>query len=167
MDNLSNIGTIKKIFEKHGFTFSKALGQNFLVNPSVCPKIAEMGNAKKGFGVIEIGTGIGVLTTELAKRADKVVAIEIDERLIKKMKTKIEYLSDLLEAQEAKIVACDIDLTIYNRKLIIVTDSKETAYFTQKVAELKAIKARAEETIQVIKDMVASEKKEKSDRVIN
>ena len=83
------------------------------------------------------------------------------------MKTKIEYLSDLLEAQEAKIVACDIDLTIYNRKLIIVTDSKETAYFTQKVAELKAIKARAEETIQVIKDMVASEKKEKSDRVIN
>lgn len=83
------------------------------------------------------------------------------------MKTKIEHLSDLLEAQEAKIVACDIDLTIYNRKLIIVTDSKETAYFTQKVAELKAIKARAEETIQVIKDMVASEKKEKSDRVIN
>lgn len=83
------------------------------------------------------------------------------------MKTKIEHLSDLLEAQEAKIVACDIDLTIYNRKLIIVTDSKETAYFTQKVAELKAIKARAEETIQVIKDMIASEKKEKSDRVIN
>lgn len=83
------------------------------------------------------------------------------------MKTKIEHLSDLLEAQEAKIVACDIDLTIYNRKLIIVTDSKETAYFTQKVAELKAIKARAEETIQVIKDMIASKKKEKSDRVIN
>ncbi|MGN1089808.1 MAG: 16S rRNA (adenine(1518)-N(6)/adenine(1519)-N(6))-dimethyltransferase RsmA [Huintestinicola sp.] len=82
MDNLTNIGVIKDIFERHGFTFSKALGQNFIVNPSVCPKIAEMGNAKEGFGIIEIGTGIGVLTNELAKRADKVVAVEIDDRLI-------------------------------------------------------------------------------------
>lgn len=82
MENLSNIGVIKSILEKHNFSFSKSLGQNFLVNPSVCPKIAEMGNASKGFGIIEIGTGIGVLTNELAKRADKVVAIEIDDRLI-------------------------------------------------------------------------------------
>ncbi|MBQ8623441.1 MAG: 16S rRNA (adenine(1518)-N(6)/adenine(1519)-N(6))-dimethyltransferase RsmA [Oscillospiraceae bacterium] len=82
MDNLSNIGVIKEILSDHGFTFSKKLGQNFLINPSVCPKIAEMGNAKKGFGVIEIGPGIGVLTNELCKRADKVVAIEIDDRLI-------------------------------------------------------------------------------------
>lgn len=82
MDNLSNIGVIKEILSEHGFTFSKKLGQNFLINPSVCPKIAEMGNAKKGFGIIEIGPGIGVLTNELCKRADKVVAIEIDTRLI-------------------------------------------------------------------------------------
>ena len=70
MDNLSNISVIKDVLARHNFTFSKALGQNFLVNPSVCPKIAEMGNAKKGFGIIEIGTGIGVLTNELAKRAE-------------------------------------------------------------------------------------------------
>ena len=82
MDNLSNIGVIKDILERHNFSFSKSLGQNFLVNPTVCPKIAEMGNAKAGFGIIEIGTGIGVLTRELAMRADKVVAIEIDERLM-------------------------------------------------------------------------------------
>ncbi|MEG0614314.1 MAG: 16S rRNA (adenine(1518)-N(6)/adenine(1519)-N(6))-dimethyltransferase RsmA [Oscillospiraceae bacterium] len=82
MVNLSNIGTIKALFERHGFSFSKTLGQNFLINPTVCPKIAEQGNAKKGFGIIEIGTGIGVLTQELAKRADKVVAIEIDDRLL-------------------------------------------------------------------------------------
>ena len=50
MENLTNISVIKDIFERHGFTFSKALGQNFIVNPSVCPKIAEMGNAKAGFG---------------------------------------------------------------------------------------------------------------------
>lgn len=82
MDNLSNIGVIKEILSRHGFTFSKKLGQNFLINPSVCPKIAEMGNAAHGFGILEIGPGIGVLTNELAKRADKVVAVEIDNRLI-------------------------------------------------------------------------------------
>jgi hypothetical protein len=83
------------------------------------------------------------------------------------MKTKIEHLSDLLEAQEVKILACEIDLVIYNRKTIIITDAKESAYFNQKIAELKAIKARAEETIQVIKDMIAGDKKEKTDKILN
>ena len=82
MENLTNINVIRDIFERHGFSFSKNLGQNFLINPSVCPKIAEMGNAQSGWGVLEIGTGVGVLTHELAKRADKVAAVEIDGRLI-------------------------------------------------------------------------------------
>ena len=102
MDNLSNIGVIKEIFEKHNFSFSKQLGQNFLINPSVCPKIAEMGNAKKGFGVIEIGTGIGVLTNELAKRADKVVAVEIDDRLIPILE------ETLAEYDNVKIINADV-----------------------------------------------------------
>lgn len=79
---LSNIGTIKDILGRHGFTFSKSLGQNFLINPSVCPKMAEQSGAKKGVGVIEVGPGIGVLTCQLAERADKVVAIELDKRLL-------------------------------------------------------------------------------------
>lgn len=82
MEGLTDIGVIKDILSRHGFSFSKALGQNFLVNPSVCPRIAELGGAEKGVGAIEIGTGVGVLTHELAKRAEKVVAIEIDSRLI-------------------------------------------------------------------------------------
>ena len=82
MENLTNITVIRDIFERHGFSFNKNLGQNFLVNPSVCPKIAEMGNAQQGWGILEIGTGVGVLTHELAKRAEKVAAIEIDSRLI-------------------------------------------------------------------------------------
>lgn len=82
MENLTNIKVIRDLFERHGFTFSKALGQNFLINPSVCPRIAEMGGADNEHGIIEIGTGVGVLTNELAKRAKKVVAIEIDDRLI-------------------------------------------------------------------------------------
>ncbi len=102
MDNLSNIGVIKDVLERHNFTFSKALGQNFLINPSVCPKIAEMGNAKKGFGVIEIGTGIGVLTNELAKRADKVVAIEIDDRLLPVLE------ETLAEYDNVKVINADV-----------------------------------------------------------
>lgn len=82
MKNLTNISVIKELLEKYGFTFSKGLGQNFLINPSVCPKIAEYGYARSGYGIIEIGTGFGTLSAELAKSADKVVAIEIDSRLI-------------------------------------------------------------------------------------
>ncbi|MCH5207984.1 MAG: ribosomal RNA small subunit methyltransferase A [Oscillospiraceae bacterium] len=78
---LTNIGVIKDLFERHGFSFSKALGQNFLINPAVCPKIAEMGGCREGVCAVEIGTGVGVLTRELAKRCDRVIAIELDERL--------------------------------------------------------------------------------------
>lgn len=107
MDNLSNIGVIKDILERHDFSFSKNLGQNFLVNPTVCPKIAEMGNAKNGFGVIEIGTGIGVLTRELAMRADKVVAIEIDDRLLPVLD---ETLADFDNVKIINADVMDVDL---------------------------------------------------------
>ncbi|MBQ4626171.1 MAG: 16S rRNA (adenine(1518)-N(6)/adenine(1519)-N(6))-dimethyltransferase RsmA [Clostridia bacterium] len=82
MHNLTDIGTIKDILGRHGFHFSKALGQNFIVNPSVCPRMAEESGIDKNCGVIEIGAGIGVLTAELAKRAKKVVCIELDSRLL-------------------------------------------------------------------------------------
>lgn len=82
MENLSSIKTIKDICHRYGFEFSKSLGQNFLINPTVCPKIAEMSGIDKNTGVIEIGTGFGVLTAELCKRAKKVVAVEIDSKLI-------------------------------------------------------------------------------------
>lgn len=82
MQNLSDISVIKNVLARHGFTFSKALGQNFLVNPSVCPRMAENCGIDKNTGVIEIGAGIGVLTKELSKRAKKVVSVELDTRLI-------------------------------------------------------------------------------------
>lgn len=78
---LTNIGTIKRLFEQNGFSFSKSLGQNFLINPTVCPNIAEQGGCAKDICALEIGTGVGVLTRELASRCDKVIAVEIDERL--------------------------------------------------------------------------------------
>ena len=80
--NLYDINTIKKILSKYGFTFSKALGQNFLIDPDVCPNMAKELNANGKTGVHEIGPGIGVLTKELCKVAKKVVAVELDKRLL-------------------------------------------------------------------------------------
>lgn len=82
MLELTDIGTIKALLARHGFHFSKALGQNFIVNPSVCPRMADESGIDSGSGVIEIGAGIGVLTAELAKRAKKVVCIELDSKLL-------------------------------------------------------------------------------------
>lgn len=80
--NLYDINTIKKILSKYGFTFSKALGQNFLIEPDVCPQMAQSLCANDKTGVLEIGPGIGVLTKELCKVAKKVVSIELDKRLL-------------------------------------------------------------------------------------
>lgn len=111
MSKLSDIGSIKDILTRYGFTFSKSLGQNFLVNPSVCPKMAEMGITQGSAGVIEVGPGIGVLTCELASRCDKVVAIELDKRLLPVLD---ETLS---EFDNVKVINDDI-LKINLRKLI-------------------------------------------------
>lgn len=82
MKNLSDISVVKDLLNRHGFKFSKALGQNFLINPTVCPRMADVCGADENTGVIEVGPGFGVLTAELAKKAKKVVSIELDERLL-------------------------------------------------------------------------------------
>ncbi len=108
---LTNIGTIKEILSRHGFSFSKGLGQNFIINPDICPKIAENGNAEKGFGIIEIGTGIGVLTAELARRADKVCAVEIDSRLMPVLEETLHEFNNIKIFNE-DIMKCDLQRII-------------------------------------------------------
>ena len=81
MKDLSDIREVKRILSRHGFHFSKALGQNFLIDPTVCPRMAEACGAGPGVGVLEIGPGFGVLTQQLAMRAEKVIAVELDKRL--------------------------------------------------------------------------------------
>lgn len=102
MERLSDIGEIKRILSKHGFTFSKAMGQNFLVNPSVCPRMAQFSGADDNTGVIEIGPGIGVLTNELCKIARKVVSIELDTRLMPVLE------ETLAEHENFKVINADV-----------------------------------------------------------
>lgn len=81
MPRLTDIAVVRDILSRNGIVLQKSMGQNFLVNPSVCPRMAELSGIDDTTGVIEIGPGIGVLTVELAKLARRVVAIELDGRL--------------------------------------------------------------------------------------
>lgn len=82
MPDLCSINHVRDLLARHGLRPNKALGQNFLVNPSVCPRMAELGGAGPGVGALEIGPGVGVLTEQLALRCDKVVAVELDGGLL-------------------------------------------------------------------------------------
>ena len=98
--DLTSPRVIRSIQEKFGFTFKKGLGQNFLTSRDVLHEIVEA--AEPEDGVIEIGPGFGVLTQELAKNSEKVVTIEIDERLIE----VLDYT--LSDYDNVKIVNKDI-----------------------------------------------------------
>ncbi|MBQ9861318.1 MAG: 16S rRNA (adenine(1518)-N(6)/adenine(1519)-N(6))-dimethyltransferase RsmA [Clostridia bacterium] len=93
MPALTDLSTVRDILSRHGFSFSKALGQNFLINPSVCPRMAQLCHPELDgeFAVLEIGPGIGVLTKELAQVAKRVISIELDTRLLPILK---ETLAD-------------------------------------------------------------------------
>lgn len=72
----------KEILAKYGFSFKKSLGQNFLIEPNILHRIVDFAELSERTGVIEIGPGIGALTEQLARRAKKVIAFEIDQRLL-------------------------------------------------------------------------------------
>lgn len=78
--NLANYETLRKILQSEGFSLKKSLGQNFLVDPAVCPRMAKSA-CDKNTGVLEIGPGAGVLTRELCSEAKRVVCVELDEKL--------------------------------------------------------------------------------------
>jgi len=80
--NLCDIREIKALLGRHGFHFSKSLGQNFLIESWVPEQIAEAAGCSDDIGVLEVGPGIGPLTAQLAKRSGKVVSVELDKALL-------------------------------------------------------------------------------------
>ena len=98
--DLTSPRTIRNIQEQFGFTFKKGLGQNFLTARNILEEIVDAAEIESG--VIEVGPGFGVLTSELAQNSDKVVTIEIDERLI----DVLDYT--LAEYDNVKIINEDI-----------------------------------------------------------
>ncbi len=108
MYNLSDLTTIKRILKKYGFSFSKSLGQNFLINEDVCPRMAEECVGDKSWGVIEIGPGIGVLTVELAKRAERVISIELDKNLLPILDDTLRDF-DNVKILNQDVLKCDLN----------------------------------------------------------
>lgn len=101
----------KDILNKYGFSFKKSLGQNFLIDPNILRNITEYANLTKESGVIEIGPGIGALTEHLARSSGKVVAFEIDQRLMPILKDTLSPYDnvkivneDILKADVKKII---------------------------------------------------------------
>ncbi len=117
MFDLWNVSTIKNILKNYGFQFSKSLGQNFIIDKNVCPRMAEGCGGDSNTGVLEIGPGIGVLTVELAKRFKKVVSVEIDKNLIPILK---ETTSDY-----GNIKIIENDILKINLKEIVKSEFKD------------------------------------------
>lgn len=101
--DLCDYNTIKALLSRHNFKFNKSLGQNFLIDPTVCPKMVKSLNIDdKPTGTVEIGPGVGVLTKELSAVSQKVVSVEIDKMLL-------PVLSETLsECDNVKIINGDI-----------------------------------------------------------
>ena len=95
MLDVCNIGVMKPLLAEHGFHFSKAKGQNFLIAPWVPERIAEDSGVDETVGVLEIGPGIGPLTQQLCLRAKKVCAVEVDTRLVPLLQKTVGEFSNL------------------------------------------------------------------------
>ncbi|CAH0347570.1 16S rRNA (adenine(1518)-N(6)/adenine(1519)-N(6))-dimethyltransferase RsmA [Bacillus sp. CECT 9360] len=101
----------KGILEKYGFSFKKRLGQNFLIDTNILNRIVDHAELSECSGAIEIGPGIGALTEQLAKRSKKVVAFEIDQRLLPILKETLSPYDniqiihqDILKADVAQVI---------------------------------------------------------------
>ena len=114
MYNLSDINFIKALLKRHGFSFSKSLGQNFIIDSELCPQIVGESGIDEDCCVIEIGAGIGVLTAEIAKKAKKVVALELDDRLLPVLRETLGGF-DNVEILNADILKTDMKELISDR----------------------------------------------------
>ena len=105
---------VKEVLERHGFKFSKSLGQNFLIDGNIVRKIVSEANITSNDYVLEIGPGMGTLTEELALRAKKVVAVELDNTLIPILEETIGKYNNV-EVIHGDILKVDIEKLINDK----------------------------------------------------
>lgn len=107
MLELTNPAVARSLLTRHGLRPQKGLGQNFIVNPTVCPRMAEAAGAGPGVGILEIGPGIGTLTAQLAARCERVVAVELDRGLLAVLEETMEPFSNV-EVVSGDILKLDL-----------------------------------------------------------
>lgn len=159
--NLCSYNEISSLLKRHGFTFSKALGQNFIINERICPAMAQSLNANENTGVLEIGPGIGVLTKELCSVAGKVISVELDNRLFPILS---ETLSDCgnIEIVEGDALKMDLNALI-DEKFTGMSDIKVCAnlpYYITSPIIMKLIESKLP-----VSEIVVMVQKEAADRL--
>lgn len=97
---IADYSVTKTVLERHGFTFKKSFGQNFLTDTNILQKIVDTAEINKQVNVIEIGPGIGALTEFLAENAAEVMAFEIDDRLIPILADTLGHLDNVTVVNE-------------------------------------------------------------------
>jgi len=133
MKDIATAGRTKQILEAHGFSFKKSLGQNFLIDLNVIREVLDKADIDEKTGVIEVGPGIGSLTEQLARRAGKVAAFEIDQRLVPVLADTISPYSnvtvinqdilkaDIKDAIDKHFTGCDEVVVVANLPYYITT----------------------------------------------
>lgn len=112
--NVCDSNEIRALLHRHGFRFSKSMGQNFLIQDWVPREIAAASGAGAGCGVLEIGPGIGPLTRELSGCADRVVSVELDTSLLPLLAETLED-RDNVEVISGDILKTDIPALVRER----------------------------------------------------
>ncbi len=112
--DLCNERQIKALLNRHGFRFSKSMGQNFLIVPEIPQKIAVASQADASCGVLEIGPGIGPLTVQLAQRAGKVVSVELDRSLLPILDETLAPYPNT-EVVSGDIMKLDLEELVHNK----------------------------------------------------
>lgn len=111
MKELTDISYVRSLLERHGTRTKKGLGQNFIVNPSVCPRMARACGAEPNGGALEIGCGVGVLTRELSRVAGKVVCVELDASLFPILEETLDGCENV-ELVQGDVLKVDLDALI-------------------------------------------------------
>lgn len=115
-EHIANPSRTAAVLKRHGFTFKKSLGQNFLTNPTILQNIVDAASLTQADDVIEVGPGIGALTQFIAENANHVLALEVDGRLLPVLAETLDgylnvevVLEDVLKADLPKLVAEHFD----------------------------------------------------------
>ncbi|MBA2876696.1 16S rRNA (adenine(1518)-N(6)/adenine(1519)-N(6))-dimethyltransferase RsmA [Thermaerobacillus caldiproteolyticus] len=151
----------REILHKYGFSFKKSLGQNFLIDTNILRRIVDFAELSSETGVIEIGPGIGALTEQLARRAKKVVAFEIDQRLLPILEDTLSSYSNVHIIHQ-DVLKADIQHVIDN-ELIGIRDIMVVAnlpYYVTTPIIMKLLTDRLP-----IRGMVVMLQKEVADRI--
>ncbi|KIL71993.1 16S rRNA (adenine(1518)-N(6)/adenine(1519)-N(6))-dimethyltransferase RsmA [Bacillus badius] len=161
MKDIATPTRTKEILEKYGFSFKKSLGQNFLIDPNILRRITETAELTKETGAIEIGPGIGALTEHVARSAGKVVAFEIDQRLLPILSDTLSPYDnvkiiheDVLKADVAQIV--EQEFTDFEQLMVVAN----LPYYVTTPIIMKLLEEKVP-----IKGMVIMLQKEVADRI--